>query len=95
MMRRYPILPSALREQLLAVPPSVDGRVLYRPCRLVLLDGAVVERAYVQEAATYHQSWGVWPEDDRAKKSVPLMSVAAIESSPHRLPAGIATRLYE
>lgn len=94
-MRRYPKLPATLRAELLAVAPSVDGTLLYRPCRLVLSTGAVVERAYVQEAAAYHRHWGVWPEEDRAKQSVPLADVAAIEPSPHRLPADIATRLYE
>lgn len=94
-MRRYPALPAPLREQLLAVPPSVDGGFAYRPCRLLLTSGRAIERAYVQEARAYHRLWGVWPEDDPGKQSISIVRVAAIEPSPHRLPAPLATRLYE
>jgi hypothetical protein len=94
-MPRYPKLSAALQEQLFAVPPSIDGELRYRPCRLVLQNGAVVDRAFVQDAPTYIRHWGVWPEDDKGKQAVALATVARIEPSPDRLPAHIATRLYE
>ncbi len=69
--------------------------MVYRPCRVTLDDGSVQDRVYVVEASPYKRSWGVWPEDDSAKRSVPVERVEAIESSPTRLPAHLATKMYE
>jgi hypothetical protein len=38
--------------------------------------------------------WGVYPEDDRGKRSVSIKSVRRIVDSPKRLPAHLANELY-
>ncbi|MGH6932052.1 MAG: hypothetical protein ACREEE_06405 [Dongiaceae bacterium] len=45
-------------------------------------------------AQSYIGQWGVWPEEDRGKRSVPIENVAAISDSPFRLPPEIANHLY-
>ena len=96
--RSHP-LPSVISPKLLAqveaVRPSVDRRLLYRPCQVVLRDGSVMDRVYVQEAWTWKQVWGVWPEDDRGKSWISIDDVVAISESPSRLAPDLATRLLE
>ena len=84
-----------LLDQVQAVPPSGSGELLYRPCQVRLIDGRVLDRVYVQEAYTWKQSWGVWPEDDGGKAAISIDEVASISDSPARLPPGLATRLLE
>jgi hypothetical protein len=93
--RRYPPIPSDLREQLMAVPPSGDTSLEYRPCRVTLTDCRVVDRVYVMEQGMYVTWWGVWPDQDHGKSSVPIDAVVRIEESPTRLPVAIANRIYE
>jgi len=69
--------------------------ILYYPCFVTLRDGRAIDRVYVQEAQTYIRSWGVWPEKDSGKRSLPIEDVIMIESSPTRLPARIATEIYK
>ena len=90
----YPTLSPGLADELAAVEPSHDGRLEYRPCRVTLRDGRVLDRVYVVEADEYFRLWGVWPENDRAKRSLALDDVAHIESSPVRLPACCADKVY-
>jgi len=91
--------PSVIRPDLLAqveaVTPSIDGRLLYRPCQVTLKDGRVIDRVYVQEAWTWKQTWGVWPEDDRGKASIRIDDVVRIWESPSRIAPELATRLLE
>lgn len=93
-MRRYPPLSSELCEQLRRVPASHDGSMEYRPCAITLRSGVELPCVYVVDSKRYIQAWGVWPEDDRAKRSVPIGSVLKIEDSPNRLPAHLADELY-
>ncbi len=92
MSRRYPPLSPDLARQLSAVP--VSGGI-YHPCSVVLNDGTVKDRVYVVEAAPWFREWGVWPEDDRGKRSVDIRMVASINDSPSRLPAHFADELYK
>jgi len=92
--RPRPPLPARLREQLIAVEPSVDGQLEYRPCQVTLIDGTTRDRVYVQEAAIWFEMWGVDPEDDDDKDLVPVERIAAIADSPTRLPARFANRMY-
>jgi hypothetical protein len=91
--------PSVIRPDLLAqveaVTPSTDGRLLYRPCRVTLGDGRVVDRVYVQEAWTWKGTWGMWPEDYRVKVSISIDDVVRIEESPSRIAPDLANRLLE
>jgi hypothetical protein len=90
-----PMIRPELLDQVLAVPPSGAGDLLYRPCQVTLIDGRVLDRVYVQEAYTWKQRWGVWPEDDSGKDTISIEDVASISNSPSRLPAALATRLLE
>jgi hypothetical protein len=89
--------PSVIRPDLLAqveaVTPSTDGRLLYRPCRVTLGDGRVVDRVYVQEAWTWKGTWGMWPEDYRVKVSISIDDVVRIEESPSRIAPDLANRV--
>ena len=84
-----------LLEQLLAVEPSTDGMLEYRPCQVTLRSGRVLPRVCVIDAERYMTSWGVWPEDDEHKSSVDIAEVDQIEESPVRLPAKLANAIYE
>lgn len=48
----------------------------------------------VVHADEYFRVWGVWPEADRAKRSIRIEDVVRVESSPYRLPAALANKLY-
>jgi hypothetical protein len=89
------VIGSELLAQVGAVTPSGGRRLLYRPCEVVLKDGRVVDRVYVQEAWTWKQTWGVWPEDDRGKSSIAIDDVASIRESPSRIDPRLATRLLD
>jgi hypothetical protein len=91
----YAPLTDELRAQLERVTPSVDGGFEYRPCRVRLASGEVRDFVYVVEADSYIRAWGVWPGEDDAKDEVSMADVAAVEESPHRLPADLANKLYE
>jgi len=92
--RDYGQLSPELKRQLRTIEPSVDRKSRYYPCLAVLKSGQRVDRVYVVDAQSYIDLWGVWPEDDPAKTSLPIGEVAALEESPSRLPAAIANRLY-
>lgn len=93
--KTYPALSSDLERQLAGIEPSGDRSIEYRPCAVVLADGAVHERVYVQDAQSYISLWGVWPEDDPGKRSIDVSQVVAIRDSPDRLPAAVARQVYE
>ena len=87
-----PYLETALR----AVEPS-GGRCepVYHPCAAILKDGSRIECLYICEAQSWFRYWGVWPDEDRAKKDLNLLDISSIEESRFRLPARFANRLYE
>src|SRR5262249_13038632 len=69
-------------------------RIKYRPCSVTLRDGRRFENVYVMAAQDYISTWGVWPEDDSGKRSVPIEQVLSLDESPNRLPAWAADKLY-
>jgi len=92
--RTYPTLSTKQRLQLIRIEPSVYLGLEYRPCRLTLRDGTLIERAYVVSAEQYHPVWGIWPEDDDGKSAVDIAEVADIAGSPERLPKRFADEVY-
>lgn len=93
--RQYPTVPPKLVPQLEAIAPSEDNGMTYRPCRVVLDDGTAVDCAFLVDAQQYIRAWGVWPDQDEGKREVSISDVTQIESSPFRLPAELAMRLYD
>jgi hypothetical protein len=81
--------------QLDAIAPSSDGRLQYRPCRVLLNDGRWIDRVYVVDANAYIKTWGVWPEDDPGKTAIRIEQVVKVEDSPSRLPVSLANCLYK
>jgi hypothetical protein len=67
----------------------------YRPCAVVTKDGRTVDCVYIVPEEPYIKLWGVWPEDDRGKWSLPITAVAEIRDSDSRLPGKFANQLYE
>ena len=92
--KTYPEMPERLVAEFQAVTPSRDRSLEYRPCELTLGSGSVVSCAYVVDAQSYIDIWGVWPDDDPGKQSVRIDEVASISESPFRLPARFASQLY-
>jgi hypothetical protein len=90
-----PVIRPDLLSQVEAVTPSTDGQLVYRPCRVTLGDGRVVDRVYVQEAWTWKAMWGSWPEDYRERASISIDDVVGIEESPSRIAPDLANRLLE
>jgi hypothetical protein len=78
----------------MSVEPSILGRLEYRPCEVTLRDGSINRYVYVQEEQTWFTYWGVDPEDDAWKQSIPIEDVVTIAESPYRIPAAVASRLY-
>lgn len=91
---RFPKLPLALRDQLSSIVPSRDGDIEYYPCDVRLHDGRMVERVYVVSEIPYINHWGVYPENDPAKRSISITDVAFLVESPSRLPPQFANELY-
>jgi hypothetical protein len=79
---------------LAVVEPSQDGHLQYRPCAVTLGDGTRRDCVYVCDAEEWFDPWGVDPEGDRGKRSLPLEHVAAIDESALRLPARFANKMY-
>ena len=90
-----PKLPDKLRKDLDTIPPSHDGDLNYWPCAAHLKNGTVLTCVYVVAESSYIKVWGVYPEQDRHKNHVSILSVDALAESPWRLPAKFANRLYE
>lgn len=90
----YPRLTPDHRAQLERIDSSHDGHLEYKPCRATLRSGVVHDRVFVVAAQPYFSIWGVWPEEDSGKTSIPLNEVVAFTGSPFRLPAEFADRLY-
>jgi hypothetical protein len=92
--REFPPITPELKAQLERVEPSSDGRIKYWPCRVSLRDGRKFENVYVMDAQDYISIWGVWPDEDTGKRSVPIEHVLELDESPNRLPAWAADKLY-
>jgi hypothetical protein len=94
-MSRYPILPDHVREALGDIVPSGGNELWYFPCRVTLRSGKVLDTVYIEPEMPYLRYWGVYPEDDRGKRSVKIDDVVKVEDSPTRLPARFANQIYD
>ena len=93
-MTRYSLLPSHIREALRDIEPSQDGELVYYPCHAVLKSGALFDTVYIVPEKPYLKYWGVYPENDRAKRWIRIEDVAKVHDSPTRLPARFANEIY-
>lgn len=75
--------------------PSGDDELKYYPCRVTLKDGTILDTVYIEPEIPYFRIWGIWPEDDRGKRSVKIEDVLNVEDSPTRLPVRFANEIYE
>ncbi|HTU51936.1 MAG TPA: hypothetical protein VMF56_15195 [Acidobacteriaceae bacterium] len=94
-MSRYPALPDHVRQALGNIIASGNDELWYFPCRVTLRDGKVLDTVYIEPEMPYMRSWGVYPEDDRGKRSVKIEDVVTVEDSPARLPARFANQIYD
>ena len=61
---------------------------------VALADGTELACVYVADRKPYIRHWGIYPEDDRGKRSVSITQVRQIRDSPNLLPAALADDLY-
>src|SRR5688500_721775 len=94
-MHRYPPISRSLHEKLMAIVPSRDGEMEYRPCTVTLRDGTRLPRVYVVPVLPYMRFWGVPPEHDSGKHWIRVSDVVDLTESPFRLPAQLASHIYE
>jgi hypothetical protein len=90
----YPRVTPSQQMQLSKVETTSDGICQYAPCRVTLASGAVIDRVYIVDSYGYSRTWGIDPSLDKGKRSVAIQDVVTIESSPTRLPASLANKLY-
>lgn len=95
MLEKIPFITAVLLAQLTNVEPSRDGALEYRPCRIRLKDGRVLDRVYVVDAERFIQLWGLWPQLEWPQRALAIDDVETMEDCPARIPAGLATRMYE
>ncbi len=94
-MARYFSLPSHIEETLKGIEPSRDGELVYHPCRVVLKSGETFDTVYIVAEKPYLKYWGVYPEDDRAKRWIRIEDVAEVQDSQTRLPARFADEICQ
>lgn len=82
--------------QLQTVEPSLSDppEMEYYPCMIKTSDGGTFDRVYVQELSSLIERWGI-PMEHLEMQPVRIESVVQIESSPSRLPVGLANKLYQ
>ena len=68
--------------------------MVYHPCRAVLTSGEGFDTVYIVSEKPYLKNWGIYPEDDRAKRWIRIEDVAEVQDSPTRLPARFANEIY-
>ena len=93
-MARYSRLSAHIQVALKSIEPSGDGELLYYPCHVVLTSGKVFDTVYIVPEKPYLKNWGVYPEDDPAKRWVRVEDVAQVQDSSSRLPARFANEIY-
>jgi len=91
---RVPFIDDYLKAQLDRVEPSDQFELAYHPSRVQLTTGGWRDRVYVVEAIKYINTRGSWPWEHGGQNYQPLSEVQAIESSPTRLRARLATKIY-
>jgi hypothetical protein len=93
-MPRYALLPDHIRQAMHSIAPSDGGSIMYYPCRVILKNGASLHTVYIEPEKPYLRVWGIYPEDDRDKRSVCIEDVIKVEDSPVRLPFQFANEIY-
>ena len=93
-MTRYAQLPDHIRDALQRIPSTDGGYIVYYPCRVTLRSGPVLDTVYIEPEKPYLRAWGVYPEDDKAKRWVRIEDILTVEDSPTRLPARFANEIY-
>lgn len=73
---RYPPLPPHLKTELSKIESTHDGIMEYFPCLVVLENVEQHDYVYIVEAKSYIRFWGVWPDDDPAKRAIRIDDVA-------------------
>jgi hypothetical protein len=94
-MPRYSALPDHIRRQLQMIEPSGGAELWYFPCRVTLGNGTILDTVYIEPEKPYLHFWGVYPEDDKGKRSIRIEDVLRVEDSPTRLPARFANEIYK
>jgi hypothetical protein len=92
--RVYDEISEDVKQQLMTIEPTNANGASYWPCAVLLRSGATEECVYIVSADEYINQWGVWPDEDKAKRAVDIREVIRIVESPHRLPARFANILY-
>jgi hypothetical protein len=59
-----------------------------------LKTGEVLDRVLIVPEKEYLYYWGIYPEDDKAKRSIRIEDILQLEESPTRLPARFADEIY-
>ena len=88
-------IPAVLSEKLKSITPSRNGDMAYYPCRVVIRDGRVFDRVYVQPRQPYLAHWGILPFNDHHKGWIAISEIVDLEESPFRLPPDLAGQIYE
>lgn len=87
---RVPIIkPELFAELMLVEPLGGQDTGERRPCEVELKDGSKCDRVLVAEAISHIFRWGSFP-----RKSISLLDVKHISSSPSRLPVHLADKLH-
>lgn len=90
-----PKISAAIKEQLQKILPSKDSLMEYRPCQVTLNNGQTLENVYISDIDSYRKVWGLIPKGDSAKRYISIEDVKEVKESPNRLPAHLATKLYD
>lgn len=93
--RKHDRISNQLRDELNSIEPSGNKDIRYYPCLVITKDGIEIDKVYFVSAQEYIKFWGVWPEEDPAKKYIDISKVLHIKKSPTRLPVYIANKIYD
>jgi len=99
---RFPRITRSLADQVAHVAPSYpQPGVEFRACRVTMSTGEMHERVLVVEAEMYKAHAFMWPDAegpwdrDAHRRLLAIADVAAIAESSHRLPAEMATAVWD
>lgn len=87
----WPRLPEGLSAQLAAVDRSTAGGISYAPSQVTLRSGETIDRVCFVAAEEFIENWG---RHHVPSSFIDPSDIASIESSPTRLPAPLANKLY-
>ncbi len=93
-MSRYAPLSEPIRQALASIRPSGEHELPSYPCRVQLRSGEVLDSVLIVPERQYLYYVGVYPEDDKAKRSIRVEDIWQVEESPTRLPARFADEIY-